>query len=84
MGARMLVTKTGRPAFGRWSPTSGRPPVLLLILVLLLLLAAIAVGMVAEATGIRGAEANCRGDAGLATSASLSVFIFRDVAGGDP
>lgn len=76
MGARMLVTKTGRPAFGRWAPTSGRPPVVLLVLVVLLILLAIAAGPAAGATVTRYAE-----EIRLARDGSAAVTLDVDLSG---
>jgi len=76
MGARMLVTKTERPAFGRWTPTSGRPPVVLLVLVVLLILLAIAAGPAAGATVTRYSE-----EIRLETNGSAAVRLVVDVVG---
>lgn len=76
MGARMLVTKSRRPAFGRWTPTSGRPPVLLLVLVVLLILLAIAAGPAAGATVTRYSE-----EIRLAADGSAAVSLSVDLSG---
>lgn len=76
MGARMQVTKTERPAFGRWTPTSGRPPVVLLVLVALLILLAIAAGPAAGATVTRYAE-----EIRIETNGSAAVRLVVDVDG---
>ncbi len=76
MSTRMWVTNTQRPAFGRWTPTSGRPPVLLFLFALLLILAAVVAGPAAGATVKRYAE-----EVRLARDGSAAVTLNVAVSG---